>query len=218
MQTSDNAALFTTTTFRGTMAITAEHAAIARRSVRVYSPDPVSDDQIEELLSLTSRAPSAFNVQPWRFVVVRDEALRTQLSAAAYGQKQLVSAPVVIVMYSDMDDSLAHIDEIVNQALPPEKFAETVAMLQRTFGGMTPEARATWGNAQSNIALGYLLLLSKTLLLDTSPMLGFQADQVKRVLNLSASATITALVALGYGAEEGFVSHRLALPRIMSVR
>ena len=197
---------------------TAEYAALDRRSVRSYKDEDVSDEQVQELISLTGRAPSAFNVQPWRFVVVRNPELKQQLSAAAYGQKQVVSAPVVIVLYSDMEDVLANIEQVVNPALPPEKFAETVAMLQRTFGGMTPDVRATWGNAQANIALGYLLLLSKTMGLDTSPMLGFQPDQVKSLLDIPASATITALVALGHGAEEGFVSHRHEPSRIMSFR
>jgi len=202
----------------GEFSITAEQAAVSRRSVRSYLPTPVSDEQIEELLRLTGRAPSAFNVQPWRFVVVRDADLKEKLSAAAYGQKQLISAPVVLALYSDMENALDNVEEIVNPALPAEKFAETLAMLRRTFGGMTPESRATWGNAQANIALGYLLLLSKTLGLDTSPMLGFQPDQVKSLLGIPASATITALVALGHGAEEGFVSHRHQTSRIATFR
>ncbi len=218
MRTSDNNSLFVTATNRGTLAITAEHAALDRRSVRVYSDENVTTDQIEELLELTSRAPSAFNVQPWRFVVVRNPALKQQLSDAAYGQQQVVSAPVVIALYSDMENVLENIEEVVNPAMPADKFESTVAMLKRTFGGMTPEVRATWGNAQTNIALGYLLLLSKTLQLDTSPMLGFDAAKVKDILGLPSSATITALVALGYGAEEGFVSHRHALSRITTFR
>jgi nitroreductase len=203
---------------RATLSITGAHAALDRRSVRRYGPEPVSDAQISDLLSLTGRAPSAFNVQPWRFVVVRDASLRQRLSEAAYGQQQIVSAPVVIAVYSDMEDALAHIEEVVNPAMPADKFAETVAMLHRTFGGMTPEVRATWGNAQANIALGYLLLLAKEFGLDTSPMLGFRQDQVKSILDIPESATITALVALGHGSEEGFVSHRHETTRIATFR
>ncbi len=196
----------------------AADAALTRRSVRRFTDETVSDDLITELLRLTGRAPSAFNVQPWRFVVVRDPALRAQLFAAAYNQQQIVSAPVVIAMYSDMDDFLAQPHEVVNPGLPAPKFADTVAMLNRTFGGMTPEVRAAWGNAQANIALGYMLLLAKTIGLDTSPMLGFQPEQVKSLLDIPASATITALIALGNGAEEGFVSHRHEPSRITTFR
>lgn len=215
-------ALTTTATHRAfvrnNLTVTGAHAALDRRSVRRFNAEPVPDLQIEELLALTARAPSAFNVQPWRFIVIRDQALKQQLSAAAYNQQQVVSAPVVIAIYSDMENVLETIEEVVNPAMPADKIADTVAMLKRTFGGMPPEVRASWGNAQANIALGYLLLLAKEFGLDTSPMLGFAQDQVKTLLGIPASATITALVALGHGAEEGFVSHRHEVKRIVSFR
>ena len=193
-------------------------AATNRRSVRAYTEQPVTDDTLTRLLTLTGRAPSAFNLQPWRFVVIRDESLKAALSAAAFGQKQIVSAPVTIAVYADMEDTLARLDEIVHPDLPADKRADTLAMLRRNFGGMTVEARGVWANSQANIALGYLLLLAKAEGLDTSPMLGFEAPKVKRLLDLPESSTVTALVSIGYGAEEGFVSHRHDVERITTFR
>lgn len=195
-------------------ALSAAEAAAVRRSVRSYSDTPVNDDDIRSLLELTGRAPSAYNLQPWRFIVVRDPALKEQLRAAAYNQGQVSSAPVVIAMYSDMDDVMATLDEVVHPGLDAEKREATIGMLRKTFGGMAPEARHTWGNAQANIALGYLLLLARSEGFDTSPMLGFQADQVKTLLGIPASATVTALVAIGHGAEAGFPSHRHPVERV----
>ena len=197
------------------------HAACAannRRSVRSYTSQQVSDETLTALLTLVGRAPSAFNLQPWRFVVVRDPALKTELSAAAYGQKQVVSAPVVIAIYSDMKDTMANLGEIVHPDLSPEKREDTFAMLRGSFDSMTEEARGVWANAQANIALGYLLLLAKAEGLDTSPMLGFEPGKVKALLGIPEHATVTALVTLGYGAEEGFVSHRHELSRITEYR
>jgi nitroreductase len=196
----------------------AASAALTRRSVRSYTDQPVSDETVKELLTLVGRAPSAFNLQPWRVIVVRDPALKASVGAAAYGQKQITGAPVVIAMYSDMEDTMARLDEIVHPGLPADKRADTIAMLKASFGGQTVEERAAWGNGQSNIALGYLLLLAKAEGLDTSPMLGFEAPKVKRVLDIPEHAIVTALVSLGYGAEEGFVSHRHDIERITSFR
>jgi nitroreductase len=195
-------------------ALTAAEAAVARRSVRAYNATPVTDDEIRSLLELTGRAPSAYNVQPWRFIVVRDQALKDQLRAAAYNQPQVSNAPAVIAMYSDMDDVMAKLEEVVHPGLDAEKREGTLGMLRNTFGGMAPENRNTWGNAQANIALGYLLLLAKSEGFDTSPMLGFQADQVKALLGIPASATVTALVAIGRGTDSGFPSHRHPVERI----
>jgi nitroreductase len=199
-------------------AIPAATAAELRRSVRAYTDEPVSDDTLRRLLTLAGRAPSAFNLQPWRFVVVRDPSTKALLSAAAYGQKQVTGAPVVVALYADMEDTLARLGEIVHPGLDDQKRADTIAMLQRNFGGMSPEQRGAWANAQANIALGYLLLLAKSEGLDTSPMLGFEPGKVKQVLGIPEHATVTALVSLGYGAEEGFVSHRHALDAIATFR
>ena len=199
-------------------ALTAAEAALTRRSVRSFADTPVTDEELRHLLELTGRAPSAFNTQPWRFIVVRDPALKEQLRAAAYNQAQVTSAPVVLALYSDMDDVMASLEEIVHPGLDAEKRAATLTMLRDALGGMPPEQRTTWGNTQANIALGYLLLLAKSEGFDTSPMLGFQADQVKALLNIPASATVTALVALGRGAESGFPSHRHPVERIAIFR
>lgn len=208
------AALLTDEPLSTTPRLSAAEAALARHSVRAYRDVPVTDDEVRTLLELTGRAPSAFNLQPWRFIVVRDQAVKDQLRAAAYNQKQVGEAPVVVAMYADMEDTMAHLDEVVHPDLTPDKKAGTMAMLQNTFGGMTPEARATWANAQANIALGYLLLIAKSEGFDTSPMLGFQADEVKRILDIPAHATITSLVALGRGADDGFRSHRHTVDRV----
>src|SRR6476661_3167224 len=103
-------------------------AANTRRSVRAYTPEPVSDETLTALLTLAGRAPSAFNLQPWRFVVVRDPALKAALSAAAYGQQQIVRAPVVIAMYADMEDTMANLEETVHPGLPADKRDATLAM------------------------------------------------------------------------------------------
>jgi nitroreductase len=198
--------------------LSAAAAARVRRSVRSYSDQPVTDDQIRTLLELTGRAPSAFNAQPWRFIVVREPALKQQLMSAAYNQKQIGEAPVVIAMYADMEDTMANLEAILNPGLSAEQRESTLAMLRRTWGGLTVEKRAEWGNAQANIALGYLLLLAQSEGYATSPMLGFQADQVKSLLGIPPHATITALVALGHAAADGFPSHRLDPDAIASFR
>lgn len=198
--------------------LSAAAAAVVRRSVRRYSDQPVTDQEVRSLLELTGRAPSAFNAQPWRFIVVRDAELKAQLSAAAFNQRQLIEAPVVIAMYADMEDTLASLDEIVHPDLPDAQRAATVDRLTRTWTQMTVEGRATWANAQANIALGYLLLLAQSEGFATSPMLGFQPDTVKSLLNIPAHATVTALVALGRAAEDGYPSHRLAVDRIAEFR
>lgn len=74
------------------------YEAIRKRfSVRSYLDKPVEEDKLQRVLEAAQMAPSGNNSQPWKFVVVRDPALRARLVDAAAGQKFLAQAPVVIV-------------------------------------------------------------------------------------------------------------------------
>lgn len=190
-------------------------AAEARRSIRKYDPTPIPREHLNEILRVTSLAPSPWNLQPWRFVIVEDLTTKAKLQAAAYGQAQVGNAPAVIVLYSDMADVIATVEETVHPGMHGPKGDAAAADIRATFGGFTEGDRAAWGFAESNIALGYLLLAAQAHGYSTSPMLGFDADGVKAVLGLPESARIPALVAIGIGAEAGFPHHRHELARIV---
>jgi len=70
-----------------------------RRSIRDFDPDgEVSPEIVDRLLEAAVWAPSAGNVEPWRFIVVRDPSVRRALAAVAYGQSFVADAPVVIAV------------------------------------------------------------------------------------------------------------------------
>jgi nitroreductase len=197
---------------------TAAEAARSRRSIRQYAPVPIEEPDLRELLGLAGRAPSAFNVQPWRFIVVQDEDLKARLAEAAHGQPQVLRAPATIVMYSDMQDALERMPEAMHPDMPADKRAAGVEGFRGSFAAKSIEEREAWGNAQSNIALGYLLLLAESRGYATSPMLGFDADRVKALLDLPAHVRIPALVSIGYAGEEGFRPHRLPIDTLVEFR
>jgi nitroreductase len=193
-------------------------AAESRRSIRRYSDTPVTEAELAQLIETAGRAPSAYNLQPWRWVAVRDSELKRRLQAAAYGQPQVAAAPVLLVLYTDTLDALENVEETFAPTLPADKAAGTKAHLLSTIGAESEADREAWGAGQSYIALGYLLLVAESMGLGTSPMLGFDAEQVKSVLGLPPYARVPSLVAVGHPAEEGFVSTRHAVERVLSLR
>jgi len=56
-----------------------------RRSVREFTPDPVSDQELDLILEAARQAPSGENAQPWRFIIVKDEVMRKKMGAVAGG-------------------------------------------------------------------------------------------------------------------------------------
>lgn len=75
-----------------------------RRSVRKYTNEPVSDEDIRTLLTAGMYAPSAQNSQPWEFLVVKDKELLRQLSHASHYWTMLKHAPLAIVVLANLED------------------------------------------------------------------------------------------------------------------
>jgi nitroreductase len=190
-------------------------AAARRRSIRAFEQTPIPAADLEAILDVVRLAPSAFNVQPWRFVIIETPELKARLAEAANGQRQIHSAPAVIALYTDMQDALDSIEEVVHPGMSEAQRARTASYLRDTFGAQSEADREAWAATQGHIALGYLLLAAESHGYQTSPMAGFDAERVKALLGLPANARVNALVAIGRGAEEGFAHHRHPLDRIV---
>jgi nitroreductase len=76
-----------------------------RLSVRSYKPDPVPEDVLNRILEAGRLAPSAKNYQPWKFIVVKDSAVRQALVPACKGQGSVGQAPVVICACCVIDEA-----------------------------------------------------------------------------------------------------------------
>jgi nitroreductase len=89
-----------------------------RRSIRRYKPDPIPNDYIDKIIEVARWAPSAFNTQPWEFVVIKNQGFKDEIAKYIYqawkeantddvgalvgGPADFSSAPVFIILYGDM--------------------------------------------------------------------------------------------------------------------
>lgn len=74
-----------------------------RRSIRQYTGEPVSDELLKEIIKAGTWAPSGLNNQPWRFVIVRDEAKRLELASQTKYSKIIESASACIAVFIDKE-------------------------------------------------------------------------------------------------------------------
>jgi nitroreductase len=79
-------------------------ALMSRRSIRHYTDEPVTDEQVDVLLKAAMAAPSAGNQQPWRFIVVRDRERLQRMSEATPYSGMLARAPLGIIVAGDTRD------------------------------------------------------------------------------------------------------------------
>ncbi len=171
-------------------------AIYQRRAVKHYDPTHVlTEDEVTRLLEAAIQSPTSFNIQNWRFVLVRDKALREQIRAAANDQAQVTDASLLIVMTADVKawaksparywrEAPADVAELLVNWMGP--FYEGKGQLQRD------EAMRSCGLAGQTI-----MLAAKAMGYDSCPMIGFDAEQVAELINLPKDHVIGFLIAVG---------------------
>jgi nitroreductase len=195
--------------------LTVKDAVLSRRSIRRFKQQPIPREQLEEILELSLKAPSSNNLQPWRIAVVQTPEVKERLREAANNQAQVSSAPAVLVVYGDMQDTVQTIGETIHPTVPEEQRATRAERMQQSWSSKPELEREEWGKAQGFILLGYLMLVARSFGYDSVPMGGFNAEKVKEVLNLPSNVAITAVLPIGIADEEGKAHHRHSLERVV---
>lgn len=158
-----------------------------RRSVRRYNGDPVPEATLARVLEAARLAPSAKNLQPWKFVVVRDRATKTGLAKAAFDQTFISEADIVIAAC----------------AFPDKAYPR-----QGRFMNSWPIDLA--------IAFEHLILQAAEEGLGTCWIGAFDEAAAKSVLHVPADVRVMAMTPLGWPAESPLPRGRKALDEIVS--
>ncbi len=147
-----------------------------RRSVRAYDGRPVPEDVMAHMKDALRFAPSACNYQPWKFVMVRDTALKQALADAANGQHFIAEAPVIVV---------------------------GVGFPDRAYQRMGGYGNSV--DVDLAIALDHLALAAAAEGLGTCWIGAFDEAKVKVLLNIPADAKVVAMTPLGYPAQRDLI-------------
>ena len=180
-----------------------------RRATPSFEDVPIHSADLEKIIRAGLEAPSGYNLQPWRFVVVRDREQRKKLRQAAFGQPKVEEASAVIVACGDpqgwKDGDLEEMLRIsaehgfTNPAEQERIRRAVTGFLGSAPGkaGGTEPAWDLWANRHTMIALTTMMWTAETLGYDTAPMEGFMEDQVKALLKIPARVRVVALLAIG---------------------
>ncbi len=192
----------------------------SRRSIRKFQTEAVPDELMGEVLEAGRLAPSGGNIQPWRFVVVKSEEKRRELSSATM-MPFVPEAPVVIACCIDMEaGEKEHIVKRARELLDagvftgtpmdnfdPEAYAE-MAKMDRDF------ARA-YLSLNAAIAIQNMALRAADLGLGTCWVMMFSRKKMKMILELEDRYEVVVLLPLGYPAQDPPPRPRLSLEEIV---
>ena len=182
---------------------TLHQAIFERRSTPSFAEEPIDPEALHEIVRAGLAAPSGYNLQPWRFVVVQTPDQKKRLRAASFNQAKIEEASAVIVACGDADGWRRDLDLMLQQGLDggmPESYAaQARSSVPKYLSSFSTERMQGWLNKHVTIAFTQMMLMAESLGYDTAPMEGFEQDRVREVLKLPLSFWVVALLAIGKG-------------------
>jgi nitroreductase len=163
----------------------------------------LSEAEVKELVSYATEAPSAYNIQNWRFVAVTTPEEKTRLRSVAYNQQKVVDAAVTFIVLGDLRGY-----EKLPQILKP--MVDGGLMDQSTADGWARSAASSYGADEqfardeairsASFAAMTLMIAAQAKGLATGPMIGFDPVSVKREFNIADRYVPVMLLTVGYPA------------------
>jgi len=167
-----------------------------RRSIKHYDPEFVIPvEQEKELFDLVRQAPTSFNLQNWRFVNVKDENLRIKIREAAWDQAQVTEASLLLLLCADIKAWDKSPERYWSDA-PKEAQDILVPMIKPFYEGKDWQQRDE-AMRSIGIAAQTLMLTAKDMDYDSCPMIGFDTDQVAKLINLPNDHVIGMMLTIG---------------------
>jgi len=173
-----------------------KQAIIDRRSVKHFDPDHVmSEAEITELMQHAILSPTAFNIQHWRFVQVKDKDKRQQIQDASWGQVQVTEASLLLIVCADLNAWEKQPERYWKNA--PEEVQGYLLPAIENYYTNHHQAQRDECFRSCGIAAMNLMLMAKGMGYDSCPMDGFDFDQVARIINLPHDHIITMMITIG---------------------
>lgn len=173
-----------------------------RRAVKYFDRKHyLTREEESKLLKATIQAPTSFNIQHWRFVILRDPTLRSKIRVElGYDQPQITDASLLVLFTADIKAWNKNPEQYCMDA--PKEVAD---MLQEMIGSFYQERE--WlqrDEAQRSIGLAMqtLMLAAQSLGLQSCPMMGFEIEKVARLIKLPEDHVLGPMVAIGKGIKD----------------
>lgn len=190
-----------------------------RHSVKTYDPSyKLSEQEIKELLAVAQQAPSAWNLQHWKFVAIVDQAAKEKLLPIAYGQKQIVESSVVFAVLGDLEAN-RNADPIYSAAVAAGAMSEEikqtlVGQIEGAYANVPTLARDE-AIRNASFAAMQLMLAARASGLDSCPIGGYDAAKFVEAFQVPSRYMPIMLIAVGKALTPARPSGRLPLDEMI---
>lgn len=176
-------------------------AVSTRRAIKKFDPThKIIPEEVKKLMEHVILSPTSYNQQNWRFVYVTDQDVKEKISEAARGQAQPKDGSLVVVLCGDLT---AWKTEPLRywKNHPTEKQELVKASLERKYSDDT-QAQRDEAIRSCGMAAQTIMLAARDMGLDSCPMVGFEYDELAKVINLPDNHLIVMMVVVGKREED----------------
>ena len=177
-------------------------AIYKRRSVKHFDDEHTLPEAEErKLLEATIQSPTSFNIQHWRFVILRDPELRTKIRKEfGNDQAQITDASLLVLFTSDTKAWQKNPERYWVNA--PKEVAELLVGWMGPFHEGKEWLQRDEAQRSIGIAMQSLMLAAQEMGYESCPMIGFDDEPVAKLINLPEDHVMGPMVAIGKGTQE----------------
>ena len=175
-------------------------------SVKKFTDEEVEEETLEKIFELTTKAPTAFNLQPYRFIVLdSEEAKEKAVNSAIPVNRWIQYADKIIVLIADEEIDV-NADEVLSHKLEEGKIgeekAENLRKMYERYKARGEEFMTGWLTRNTMIPATFFMLACKNFGIGTCPVRGFSQPKLSEKLDLKDSKRPILLIPIGYPREE----------------
>lgn len=188
-----------------------------RHACKVFdSSKEIKPIDFETIIEAGRLAPSSFGMEPWKFLIIEDKALRKELKKVCWNQPQITDSSklIAIVALTDVVQDFEYYSKMFQRRNLPED--KTVAYINKYENYIkTLPSIEEWVKRQCYISATHMMIAAASLGIDSCPIEGFEPKEVDRLLNLPKEHKTALLLPLGYRATQPPTKHRRPISEIV---
>lgn len=191
-----------------------------RHAVKSFKDQEVSFEAVRTAVEIATLAPSAHNIQPWKFVLVQDKKADLAKLARGANYDQIQSASWVIALFSDSDlnKRARKIARIGSKSLSEEQLQYYLQNLPAEFDHYSQQEKSDYLSLNSGLVALNLVMALTDQGLASNMLLGFDKSQVNQVLDIEERFRPELLITVGYPDEKPEPSYRLPVDELIERR
>lgn len=173
-----------------------------RRSVNYFNKDKnIEESQIKEIINLAILAPSAFNLQPWRILVVKSEENKKRLFELANRQDKILEAPATLIIIGNKDgytDANPVWEEMLQSVGGNQEMVDGAKQAASFLYGSSEERKLKFAESNAGLLAMSIMIAAKEFGVDTHPMSGIDFDGIHKEFNLKEPESVVMVICMGY--------------------